>query len=264
MTATFNVPPGAVPYNGKYNTIPSDIFLCKEPQEGFKCIPASILWVQDGGPAYAVLFNCNAQGAPGGQISHIKGLYVDNLSCSGSIEIVFPDTLFTFEVPANAAAFVPVSTKGLQFYVLGPTGPINTADQTILMVYNHPVMPAELPSPSTGTVWYSNTFGNLGTFSSTLVTGTLVLTGYELSLGNYICSADDMIMTFALQSITSSVNLWQTTRRDNSGELFNGILTSRSGLGLVVAGGVQLVCTAGGTGIIKRGTLSVNFEYWVP
>lgn len=263
MTAHFVVPLGAVPYNGKYDTIPSDIFQCEKPAEGFKCMPLSILWVQDGGPNYTVLFNCNGQGSPGGQISKIKGIYVDNLSCSGSIEIIFPDTLFTFEVPANGAAFVPVSTKGLQFYIIGPTGPINVADQTIIMVYNHPVMPASLPAPSTGTVWYSNTFGSLGNFTTTLVTGTLVLTGYEVSLGNYIPSLDNTIFTTELQAITSSVTLWQNTRRDNEGDLFNGILTSRSGLGLVVAGGVQINCI-NSSGSILRGTLSVTLEYWVP
>jgi hypothetical protein len=272
MTAQFNAPSGAVPYNGAYTSIPSDIFECHKPAEGFRAIPGSILWVNDGGPANTVLFNCSGQ-SPTPFSHNIKGLYVDNQACTGAIKIVFPDTLFTIQIGANQSGYFPVTTKGLQFYVVGGlsgAGP-NSSDQTTFIVYNHPIMPgSNSAGPTSGQV---TAVGNiditpsLQTVTILPVSTPIIITGYEVNWGLVnTAAAGGVNGTFNLFGFASLPLIWTATWGlfDNTvqSDIKFQRLVSRTGLSIASKGFVfQSTSTAGP---LVNGRVGVSVEYRTP
>lgn len=133
------VPP-AKNYSGQLIAVPA--FWDREPIEGARMIPCEILWASMASAGLAVSFNFQTN-APQG-MSQMVALSVDNSACGADVEFIFPDTGYSFTVPAlDPYTVVPIFTNGQQMYVVAPDA--DPEDVTRFQIHNKMPPPVAVP-----------------------------------------------------------------------------------------------------------------------
>jgi hypothetical protein len=234
--------------------------LGRSPPEGQGHIQYEIDWGSMGGADNNVTCQPNNNPATPNQISQICALAVDNSYSGADVQFIFPDTGFTFTVPAYESGIIePVFTRSLFFYVYSPMA--EAEDITRFLVLNYVPPPAVLPQTKTAETEVFNDIPNDGSTTTQIIANTI--DGSILGLDIFVTCADasaGFSNEYILEDGNSNTIAGFQVAAPINGNI-NATMVRYSDCRIRFQGGLKLVGAGGGT---AYGHISVNVLYRTP
>lgn len=246
--------PPAVNYQSPLVAVPTR-WQNENPPEGPKMIPVEIDWNTMGGANNCVFINLQNNATL--NFSQIVALAVDNSSCGGDIQFVFPDTTETVTIPAySPKVIVPVFTNQTQFYVLGIG--VASEDVTRFSIQNVVPPPIAVPTSQEQNAVSVSGVSVLATGLTQLVPATVNGTLETLQVAVYM---DGGTLVFDIEDGTGKVIAGGSVT-ESVGGFLNFVPVDLQDIRVRFQTGLKLniVSNAG----ITAGTISVNLYYRTP
>jgi hypothetical protein len=239
------LPSSYQPWAGPYAPQPSPIHT--KPKEGERAIAFPIRWGTDDAGLGSIWFNTNGR-VVAAQFSQIVSIYVDNINCGANVQIIFPDTQFQLDVPANTAGWYEVNTNALNFFItnLNPVA----GDNTNIQVCNFLVMPFTISQIVFNSAAIAAGAPTTNGTTVLLASGTGIITGGQVSISNNSAPLEIEISDGSSVKFAVSVGAAVPT--------YAAVLTIPPGANIKFVGGLNLV-VAGSTS--TTGVINANLTY---
>jgi hypothetical protein len=239
----------------------SSVWQNEAPREGPGSIACEIDWGTMGGANNCVSINPQASTSNPQSISQICALKIDNSSCGGDVQFLFPDTGDTISIPAGSPdTITPVFTRGTFFYVLCPSAEVEDVTRFQILNVLPPPLSVSAADFEQDTVSF-NDIPNDGSSTTQLIPMTV----------NGSIQALQVLFAVAGASAGGSAiyNIEDNTGRAiagfqiaiPSGGSANDIVLNLQDVRLRFVGGVKIVGSGGSTVL---GHLSINIYYRTP